>query len=144
MTVAHHIAVPPVVIAGPGRFGSQSADPAAVEFSIVIPFHNPGAMLRATVDRIADALYAQGISFEVIAVSGGCKDGSEHSLAELPRTTVIVRDDIRDRGAALQAGFSRARGTWIGFVDVDADSEVDPYELVECLHKAREAEAVLL
>ncbi|WP_306214805.1 glycosyltransferase family 2 protein [Actinoplanes sp. RD1] len=138
MTVAHLIAVPPVVIAGNDRAEWQYGDPTAVEFSIVIPFHNPGAALRSTVERISDALYAQGIPFEVLAVSGGTKDGSERTLDDLSRTRVIAQPDIQDRGAALQAGFAAARGAWIGFVDVDADSEVDPYELIECLHRARE------
>lgn len=141
MTVNHLIAVPPVVIAGPHRAEWQSG-PAAVEFSIVIPFHNPGAALRRTVERISDALYAQGILFEVVAVSGGTKDGSERTLDDLARTRVIASTDIQDRGAALQAGFEASKGAWIGFVDVDADAEVDPYELIECLHRAREEASV--
>ncbi|MFI5935882.1 glycosyltransferase [Actinoplanes sp. NPDC051494] len=144
MTVAHLIAVPPVVIAGPGRPESQSPDPVAVEFTVVIPFHNPGAALRRAVERITDALYAQGITFEVLAVSGGSTDGSERTLDGIARTRVVAHRDIRDRGAALQAGFAAATGTWIGFVDVDADVEVDPYELVECLHRAREEATVLV
>src|SRR5690349_133223 len=127
MTVNHLIAVPPVVIAGPDRAEWQSGDPTAVEFSVVIPFHNPGAALRRAVERISDALYAQGILFEVVAVSGGTKDGSERTLDDLARTRMIARTDIQDRGAALQAGFEAARGAWIGFIDVDADAEVDPY-----------------
>ena len=142
MTVNHLIAVPPVVIAGPDRAEWQSGDPTAVEFSVVIPFHNPGAALRRAVERISDALYAQGILFEVVAVSGGTKDGSERTLDDLARTRMIARTDIQDRGAALQAGFEAARGAWIGFIDVDADAEVDPYELIECLHRAREEASV--
>ncbi|GAA2574327.1 hypothetical protein GCM10010435_57150 [Winogradskya consettensis] len=142
MTVAHLIAVPPVVIAGPGRL-EHSPETAEVEFTVVIPFHNPGAALRRAVERITDALYAQGITFEVLAVSGGSTDGSDRTLDGLARTRVVVRDDIRDRGAALQAGFASSTGTWIGFVDVDSDVEVDPYELVECLHRAREEASVL-
>jgi glycosyltransferase involved in cell wall biosynthesis len=144
MTVAHLIAVPPVVIAGPGRLESQSPLPVAVEFTVVIPFHNPGPNLRRAVERITDALYAQGITFEVLAVSGGGTDGSERTLNGLARTRVVVQDDILDRGAALQAGFGYAAGAWIGFVDVDSDVEVDPYELVECLHRAREEATVLV
>ena len=144
MTVAHLIAVPPFVVAGPAPRDFWSRGQAAVEFTVVIPFHNPGAALRRTVDRLAETLYAQNISFEMIAVSGGSTDGSEHSLAELPWIRVIADSDVQDKGAALQSGAAAAAGAWIGVVDVDGDAEVDPYELIECLHRAREGAAVLV
>ena len=50
----------------------------------------------------------------------------------------------RHWGAALQSGAAAAAGAWIGVVDVDGDAEVDPYELIECLHRAREGAAVLV
>ncbi|UQU62402.1 glycosyltransferase [Couchioplanes caeruleus] len=144
MTVAHLIAVPPFVVAGPAPRDFWSRGQAAVEFTVVIPFHNPGASLRPTVERLAETLYAQNISFEMIAVSGGSIDGSEHSLADLPWIRVINDPDVRDKGAALQTGAAAAQGAWVGVVDVDGDAEVDPYELIECLHRARENEAALV
>jgi len=133
MTIANMIANPPVV------FAADTLRP-TVEFSVIIPFRNPGSALRHTVQRITDALYAQNVSFQVIAVAADCTDGSEYTLAGLHGTWVSSDPDIRDRGAALTYGFTVAVGAWIGFVDVDADTEVDPYELVECLHRARERE----
>jgi glycosyltransferase involved in cell wall biosynthesis len=131
MTVANMIASPPVV------FSSGTVSP-AVEFSVVVPFRNPGSVLRRTVERITEALYAQNVSFQVIAVANDCTDGSELTLAGLHGTWVSSDPDICDRGAALEYGFAAAVGAWIGFVDIDADTEVDPYELIECLHRARE------
>jgi len=144
MTVAHLIAVPPFVVAGPAPRDFWSRGQAAVEFTVVIPFHSPGGALRRTVDHLAETLYAQNISFEMIAVSGGSTDGSEQSLAGLPWIRVITEADVQDKGAALQRGAAAAAGAWIGFVDVDGDAEVDPYELIECLHRAREGEAVIV
>ena len=133
MTIANMIANPPVV------FPAGTLRP-TVEFSVIIPFRNPGSALRHTVQRITDALYAQNVSFQVIAVAADCTDGSELTLSGLHGTWVSSDPDIRDRGAALTYGFAAAVGAWIGFVDIDADTEVDPYELVECLHRARESE----
>jgi len=133
MTVANMIANPPVV------FSAGNPSP-TVEFSVVIPFRNPGSALRHTVQRITEALYAQNVSFQVIAVAADCTDGSELTLSGLHGTWVSSDPDVRDRGAALTYGFATAVGAWIGFVDIDADTEVDPYELVECLHRARERE----
>ncbi|MEV6601515.1 glycosyltransferase [Actinoplanes sp. NPDC051346] len=143
MTVAHLIAVPPFVVAGPTQRASSSGQ-AAVEFTVVIPFHNPGAALRRTVDRLASTLYAQNISFDMIAVSGGSTDGSERALEGLSWIRVIADRDLQDKGAALQAGLVEAGGSWVGVVDVDADVDVDPHELIECLHRARDRETVLV
>ncbi|MFI7543899.1 glycosyltransferase [Actinoplanes sp. NPDC049599] len=131
MTVADMIASPPVV------FAAGTVRP-TVEFSVVVPFRNPGSVLRNTVERITEILYAQNITFQVIAVATDSTDGSEHTLAGLHGTWVSSDPDIRDRGAALEYGFATAAGAFIGFVDIDADTEVDPYELVEGLHRARE------
>lgn len=131
MTIANMIANPPVV------FAADTARP-TVEFSVIIPFRNPGSALRHTVQRITEVLYAQNVSFQVVAVAADCTDGSELTLAGLHGTWVSSDPDIRDRGAALTYGFAAAVGAWIGFVDIDADTEVDPYELIECLHRARE------
>ncbi|MEV8508417.1 glycosyltransferase [Actinoplanes sp. NPDC051475] len=143
MTVAHLIAVPPFVVAGPAPRESSTPDPVAVEFTVVIPFHNPGAKLRRAVERMAELLYAQNISFEMIAVSGGSTDGSERSLGDLPWMRIITDRELQDKGAALQTGLAAAGGAYVGVVDVDADVEVDPHDLIECLHRAREREAVL-
>ncbi|MFB9360492.1 glycosyltransferase [Actinoplanes nipponensis] len=126
------IASPPVV------FPSGTPCP-TVEFSVVVPFRNPGSALRHTVQRITEVLYAQNVSFQIIAVATESTDGSEYTLAGLHGTWVSSDPDIRDRGAALEYGFASAVGAWIGFIDVDIDADVDPYELVECLHRAREA-----
>ncbi|MFI5495084.1 glycosyltransferase [Actinoplanes sp. NPDC051859] len=141
--VAHLIAVPPFVVAGPTQRGSSSGQ-AAVEFTVVIPFHNPGPALRRTVDHLAETLYAQNISFDMVVVSGGSTDGSERNLSGLPWIRVISDRELQDKGAALQAGLAAAGGSWVGVVDVDADAEVDPYELIECLHRARDREVVLV
>lgn len=138
MSIAHVIAVPPTVTPGPAPINSNRWDPSTVEFTVVVPFHKPGDRLREAVRRISATLFAQGISFEIIAVAFGSTDGSQDTLDDMPRTTVVVDGDVLDRGAALQRGFVAARGEWIGFVDVDADTEVDPYELAECFHSARE------
>ncbi|GAB1642239.1 glycosyltransferase [Krasilnikovia sp. MM14-A1259] len=136
MTVANLIAAPPVVV--PARPGSRPADSAAVDFTVVIPFHKPGAKLLQTAQRLSEVLHAQNIRFEILAVSAGCIDGSGATLADLADTRVIASRDVQDKGAALEAGFAAAAGAWIGIIDVDGDTEIDPYEVVETLHRARE------
>jgi len=107
-----------------------------VELTVVVPFYNPGAALRRTVDRLVASLRAEGVGFEVIAVSDGCTDGSEHTLDGAgPEVRVVVNQVNQGKGAALHAGFARARGSWVGFVDADGD--IDPAHLVEYVRLAR-------
>ncbi|OJF14378.1 glycosyltransferase family 2 protein [Couchioplanes caeruleus] len=108
---------------------------AGVELSVVVPFYNPGAALRRTIERLVACLTDAQIGFEVIAVSDGSTDGSAQTLGGLPGVRVIDNAVNQGKGAALHQGFSAARGAWIGFVDADGD--IDPQHLVEYLFVAR-------
>ena len=107
-----------------------------VELSVVVPFYNPGDALRRTVSQLVSCLRAQGVRFEVIAVSDGSTDGSEHTLTNLaPEVRVLTANHNQGKGGALHLGFARARGAWVGMVDADGD--IDPVHLVEYLNIAR-------
>jgi glycosyltransferase involved in cell wall biosynthesis len=111
-----------------------------IEISVVIPFYNPGAAMRPTVDRLVGALRAAGVGFEVICVSDGSTDGSERTLDGCPdEVRVLVNPVNRGKGAALHTGFSHARGAFVGMVDCDGD--IDPVHLLEYLIQARESGA---
>ena len=109
---------------------------AAVELTVVVPFYNPGAALRPTVERLVACLTAEGVGFEVIAVSDGSTDGSERTLDGIAGVRVIAGGVNQGKGAALHLGFAAARGSWIGFVDADGD--IDPTHLADYLRVARE------
>ncbi|MFI5495088.1 glycosyltransferase family 2 protein [Actinoplanes sp. NPDC051859] len=110
------------------------ADP-AVELTVVVPFYNPGAALRPTIEKLVACLTAEQVSYEIIAVSDGSTDGSERTLAGLPGVRVVVSGVNQGKGGALHLGFAAARGAWIGFVDADGD--IDPRHLAEYLRVAR-------
>ncbi|PRY19327.1 glycosyltransferase [Pseudosporangium ferrugineum] len=144
MTNSNLLAVPPVVVAGPARDLAPLPWPYAVssvELTVVVPFQNPGARLQDAVQRLSDALHAQRISFEVIAVAAGSRNGSAGSLGDIAHTRVVTSAHIQDKGAAMHFGFAMARGAWICFADIEGEAEVDAYELVEHFHLAREKNA---
>ncbi|MEV6597183.1 glycosyltransferase [Actinoplanes sp. NPDC051346] len=141
MSYSNLLALPPVVVAGPARDLSPMPWPyrvAAVELSVVVPFHNANIRLQVALQQISDALVSQGISFEVIALSARTGAGSSAELDSLPHTRVVTSAGIQDKGAALHLGFAMARGAWICFVDIDEDAEIDAYELIEQYHRSRE------
>ncbi len=108
---------------------------AEVELSVVIPFFNPGDSLRPNVLELVAALQAEGLSYEVLAVSDGSTDGSEATIAGIPGVRVIEQPENRGKGAALHTGFSQARGQYLGMVDADGD--IDPTYLSDYLHRAK-------
>jgi glycosyltransferase involved in cell wall biosynthesis len=101
----------------PPRGGGQ------VDLSLVVPFYNPGPVVRQTVERAASALDACGIAFEIIGVSDGSTDGSAASLDGLLPGVVhtVALDTNHGKGYAVRAGMERARGRFVGFIDADGD-----------------------
>ena len=96
-----------------------------IEITVVMPAYNPGDALRPAVDRLLEVMRAEDIGFELIVVSDGSTDGSMATLEGAgPEVKVVELPENRGKGAALHAGFSRARGSWVGFVDSDGD--IDP------------------
>lgn len=130
MNVTMQLAAARTKLAGHGRLPLTH-----VELSVVVPFYNPGAKLRPTVERLRECLVAEGGSFEIIAVSDGSTDGSEATVADIPGVRIIVSDTNHGKGAALHRGFAAARGEWVAFIDADGD--IDPQHVVDYLHIAR-------
>ena len=128
-------AVPEITVWNEADHLWQPADP-ELELSVIMPFYNPGDALAPTVRRCHESLTEAGVGFEIIAVSDGSTDGSEKSLEGFPaEVKVIVLPANRGKGGALHAGFARACGSWLGFVDSDGD--IDPAHLTEYLSVAR-------
>ncbi|MHB8439888.1 MAG: glycosyltransferase, partial [Acidimicrobiales bacterium] len=97
---------------------------AQLDLTVVVPFHNVGAQrLRDHLISICTVLTETGASFEVVPVSDGSTDGSEHALDELPLSVVrpIVFAENRGKGEALRIGLARGLGRYLGFIDGDGD-----------------------
>lgn len=109
--------------------------PAVVELTVVVPFYNPGATLRPTIEGLARCLTEENVAYEIIAVSDGSTDGSEATLGGIPGVRLIVSPTNHGKGAALHQGFIAAHGQWIGFIDADGD--IDPHHIVSYLNIAR-------
>jgi len=98
-------------------------EPDACEFSIVVPFYNPGPRFGPHLADVVEKLASSRSTFEVIAVADGCTDGSSDTVARLaePRIRLITLSENGGKGAALRAGMAEARGAYVGFIDADGD-----------------------
>jgi glycosyltransferase involved in cell wall biosynthesis/O-antigen/teichoic acid export membrane protein len=97
--------------------------PAELDFTLVVPFYNPGSRLGKHVVEIVDVLSSSNLSFEILAVSDGSTDHSEEQLAAIhsDSLTLVRLDENQGKGAALRAGLSKGRGEYLGFIDGDGD-----------------------
>ena len=104
--------------------------PAVLDLTVVVPYYNPGPVLRSTVERAVEVLRETGISFEIVTVSDGSTDGSDASLQGIdPDVVVQVVLPHAGKGNAVRAGLARGRGRYLGFIDGDGD--VPPELLAE-------------
>jgi glycosyltransferase involved in cell wall biosynthesis len=108
-----------------------------VDLSLVVPFYNPGPIIRQTVERAAASLAGCGATFEIVAVSDGSTDDSEASLVGLLPGVLetVVLEANRGKGYAVRVGMARATGRFVGFIDADGD--IPPETLAEFLRVAK-------
>jgi glycosyltransferase involved in cell wall biosynthesis len=94
-----------------------------LDVSIVVPYYNPGARLRTTVEHMVRVMDASNMTFEIIAVSDGSTDGSPFTLTGFPETVVrrMEFETNAGKGHALRAGLGQGRGRYLGFIDADGD-----------------------
>ena len=102
-------------------------DGPSLDLTVVVPYFNPGDRVRETIDELLRTLAQTGASFEVIAVSDGSTDGSEHALAGLakPLVRTVRLQHNQGKGEALRVGFEMGRGRFLGFIDADGDLPPD-------------------
>ena len=108
-----------------------SPSPQAPDVSIVVPIYNEVENLPDLVERIAQAMAGQALTFELLAVDDGSVDGSRQKLRELRQGRPWLRPVLLARNygqsSALQAGFDRVRGRYV--VTLDADLQNEPGDI---------------
>jgi glycosyltransferase involved in cell wall biosynthesis len=104
----------------PGGDGARSP---VVDLSLVVPFFNPGPVVRQTVERAARTLDGCEITFEIISVSDGSTDESVESLRAmaLDCLEIVELPTNRGKGHAVRRGLAGSHGRLVGFMDADGD-----------------------
>jgi dolichyl-phosphate beta-glucosyltransferase len=100
----------------------------------VIPAYNEARRLPPTLDRLCDYLAKQTYTWEIIVVSNGSTDGTEHvvrrSASEVPGIKLVAIDE-RGKGVAARTGALESAGDVVFLCD--ADLSMDPENLARFL-----------
>jgi glycosyltransferase involved in cell wall biosynthesis len=88
-----------------------------VQLSIVVPAHNEEVLLGATLDALAVAARASGVSAEILVVDDASTDRTAAIARE--RGARVVSVNVRQIAAARNAGARVADGEFLLFVDAD-------------------------
>ncbi|MBI5498547.1 MAG: glycosyltransferase family 2 protein [Deltaproteobacteria bacterium] len=101
------------------------------DLSVVVPVYNEQDNLRPLLTEIEAALQPTGLSYEVIAVDDGSRDGTRALLetlaTEKPYLRVVFFRRNFGQTAAFDAGFKHARGRLLA--TMDADLQNDPKDI---------------
>jgi glycosyltransferase involved in cell wall biosynthesis len=109
------------------------SNPNAPILTIIVPVANQRKLIAARLAELRDAL--DGWSYEIIVVDDGSIDGSFALLRQLAASDATLRA-VRlrrafGRSAALEAGFTRARGAAI--VTIDVEGQTDPADIPQLI-----------
>lgn len=106
-----------------------------LDLSIVIPIYNEYDNLPDLVEQVEQAMAPTGLSWELICVDDGSRDGSDRLLARLAETRHWLKPLFLNRNygqsTAMQAGFDAARGATL--VTLDGDLQNDPADIPRLL-----------
>lgn len=103
----------------------------AVEISVMAPSFNERECLPELCRALNDTLSSMGRSYEIIIVDDGSTDDSLAILKEfktkIPQLRVLSLAQRSGQTAAMEAGFTAARGKYV--VTIDADLQNDPADI---------------
>src|SRR5262249_15027125 len=110
------------------REGAGAGEP---RLSVVIPAYNEAESLPELHDELVSALRQLGMSWEIVYVDDGSRDGTDKVIETLCTGESSTRGVLLSRNfgksAALATGFKRVRGAFV--CTMDADLQDDPNEL---------------
>jgi len=118
---------------------------AAPDLCVVIPACNEEANLPVLVQELTEILDAAGVSFALVIVDDGSRDGTTAVLRELATVDQRVRGLVLSRNfghqAAISEGLRHARGRAIAVMDADLQDR--PADLLRLYERLREGADVV-
>ena len=119
---------------------SDSA-PQDPDLTVLIPLYNEVESLQELYAQLAAALEPTGLSFELLFIDDGSRDGSFEAIVRLreqdERVKAVQFRRNYGKSAALAVGFEEARGRKY-VVTIDADLQDDPKEIPGLINQIEE------
>lgn len=110
------------------------------DISIVVPIYNEVESIPRLLEAIATSARNAGLSYEIICVDDGSRDGSDSLLKQQAQLRNDLKAIILRRNygqtPAMAAGFSQAQGKVI--ITLDGDLQNDPSDIPNLLAKLDE------
>jgi len=110
------------------------------DVSVVVPIYNEVESLPHLIDAISSTLINSGLTYEIILVDDGSRDGSTQLLREQARLRTDLRAVLLRRNygqtPAMAAGFNYAKGRVV--VTLDGDLQNDPADIPVLMTKLEE------
>jgi len=104
-------------------------DRSSFTYSIVVPVFNSVSLVGKTVDRIVEVFEREGLTYQLILVNDGSRDGSWDVIAEKARHNprILALDLLKNYGQhnANLAGFREATGDYVITMDDDLQNPPD-------------------
>jgi glycosyltransferase involved in cell wall biosynthesis len=116
------------------------ADRQVLQYSVVIPVYNSAPIVGTTIEQARLFFERRHLSYEIIAVDDGSRDGSWDVLRRVARSggtvTAIGLAANRGQHTATLCGLAHARGGSV--VTLDDDLQHPPEEIARLIEKAEE------
>ena len=101
-----------------------------LKLSILMPAHNEGRLIEASVDRLLGVRLPCEV--ELIVIDDGSSDETSSILESFGRDITVLRHEVRrGKGSAVLTGAAAAHGTHL--LIFDADHEYDPLDIPRLL-----------
>jgi glycosyltransferase AglD len=102
-------------------------------FSLILPCYNEGSIMTDNVRRIKAALERLNYPYEILFVDDASRDHTQIHIRrlckEIREASAMFHDINQGRGAAVMDGIMKARGSIVGYMDIDC--EVSPVYIPE-------------
>ncbi|HZT03141.1 MAG TPA: glycosyltransferase family 2 protein [Steroidobacteraceae bacterium] len=118
----------------------------ALDLSVVVPLFNEEESVRPLYTAIVNGVEPLGITFEIVLVDDGSRDGTVRAADEIaradPRVCLVKFRRNYGQTPAMAAGIAEARGEII--VTMDGDLQNDPADIGELLARIDEGNDIVV
>lgn len=118
----------------------------ALDLSVVVPLYNEEESVRPLYGAIVAGVAPLGVSFEIVFVDDGSRDGTARIADEIaradPRVCLVKFRRNYGQTPAMAAGIAEARGEII--VTMDGDLQNDPADIGELLARIEEGNDIVV